>query len=456
MAAQPKGRIPTAGVLAAVLGVSLGIVAAGGSASPDGERANPPVGSGGGLKKIQKTLGQALKAGPGTSEFDKLVKEAVVAKRRWIEQAFGSQTVSGCSAAFVLIRFDAIDVEVEAAAKTETPEQQERNIKNAIGSANAVAAETMLHRENCPGAVQSEVDLAKQIFDLVQDLPGDKPPSEKARKKIAAAKALFLLDGRVYGCDAVEYLTALEGIDIPLAVATDLSASEGNQGAQKRLVKEAKSEVKRFRRYWRLVPCDEPGTGTTTTTTDTGTGPQTTTTTTTTSTTTTTTPGSPEKCDDGVDNDGDGSADGDDIDCRSGPGGAFDPLDTDESGDLFGGLTCPPPPTSGSKTFTVVDPSTGDVIHHRLFLNAGVLIDSDKQTGTATIPAGQFGNPCPDSEFTVSWTTHQGPPPPGQAADRDVVEYEITISGSASGGGTFSVRPVQDDRHATSALGLSP
>jgi hypothetical protein len=293
------------------LGVSLGVVAAGDGASSAG-RANPPAGSGAGLKKIQKKLQKALDKDTTPSDFYDLVRQATTDKRKWIGKSFGSQMVAGCKAGWLLENFEAIDVSLEAAADSEvTGDDRKKEIDNALAAANAVAADVGTNHKNCPSPVQGEVNLAGAIFHAVDGLFSGEAPPLAERRQIAASKALFLGEDRIYGCAATQYLTALEGIDIPLAITSESSASGGRPT---RLVKEAVGELKKFRRYWRKVPCDEPGTGTSTTTsTSTSTGTETQTTT---STTTTTTPALPA-CSDGQDNDGDGKVDGGDSGCLS-------------------------------------------------------------------------------------------------------------------------------------------
>jgi hypothetical protein len=293
------------GLLSALLlGVSLGVIAAGGGASTL-ERANPPAGSGAGLKKLQKQLEKALDEKDG-NRFNDLIKDAIDAKRKWIGKAFGSQTVSGCNAGWLLERFDAVDVALEAAAHPKNKNRRKKEIEKAIAAANSVAVDVGTNHENCPKPVEAEVQHSTAIFNLVEPLSSTEPPSDEVRRQVAARKSLFMGEERVYGCVATEYLVALEQIDIPLAVASDIGDDDGSEQLQRRLVSDAKREIKKFRRYWRKVPCQEPGTGTATTT---GTGSTTTTSSPTDSTTTTPPPPPVPQCSDGVDNDSDGNVD---------------------------------------------------------------------------------------------------------------------------------------------------
>lgn len=178
-----------------------------------------------------------------------------------------------------------------------------------------------------------------------------------------------------------------------------------------------------------------------------GEGPPTTTTTTTaedpppsTSTTsitdpppgTTSTADSPEKCGDGVDNDGDGLIDSNDPGCNTGPGGVYDPDDHGED-DLTGQLTCPE--ASQGLLYTIVQNNVGStMLRHILRINGGIVVErapSDGDFDAGSLPT--FTIVCQPSGGTfdvdVSWTRNE-----------TTITYQVAITHKSGPGGGFIVK----------------
>ena len=106
------------------------------------------------------------------------------------------------------------------------------------------------------------------------------------------------------------------------------------------------------------------------------------------------------KCKDKVDNDGDGKVDADDVGCQTGPGGAYDPEDTNEGDSVVTDICVP-----GAINVQHVEPGATSVQRHLLRIGGTIFVERAIGDVDFTSGAVDLGtDPCgPGTSVIVSW-----------------------------------------------------
>jgi hypothetical protein len=296
-----RQRMVIAVVSAVALGGCLGLLAAGGGAKTTGA-----AGAGNqALERLQDRVDQAQDA-DDVRTLTQATRKAAHAKLEFFLEGFEGIPLAGCVHAGQLIGdLERIDTLIAQAAGGSS--RPKKALKDAAEMANYFGGNVIT---KCEGAMERQVEVMKAILTNVRELEDEgKRPSKKEQRKLKRLKNSFLEGATVQGCDPIDLLDIAEGVDIPMPIDADSGLPGARRPPQgvRRLINDAADAVKRLRVYWAEFPCDPPGTQTTSTGTETTTETQTTTATGT--TTDTTTPPPRPVCDDGADNDSDGSID---------------------------------------------------------------------------------------------------------------------------------------------------
>jgi hypothetical protein len=260
---------PTLAALLAV-GATVALVlvsAAGGSASAGALRADPPyVQASTTLKELGKALDDAddAAAKPGDA-FGGLIKRAENLKEEFIRKGFAGQKLLGCKAKSLIVELDGVDRTLAMAQEAGTNRLRGLSLLTAAAAAGNLS-EVL---GDCPGASNTEKELAKEIEAKIHDVAKAHDRDKltegelvRASGQIAHRKKKILKGERILGCDVVEIHVLIDQIDVALVHANQPLPAGANDRETARIVKKRRNGIRdaekalaTLTKAWQLVPC---------------------------------------------------------------------------------------------------------------------------------------------------------------------------------------------------------